>query len=161
MRIRIIGRGGQGVVLASVILGRAAAMYDGKHVVQTQSSRSAAARGGLVRADIVIQDRPVIDITFEEPDILVLLSESPFKYEKCKVMADSSLNIQNAISKPFMSTAYKLGDLRVANMVVLGFLAKLGIVSLDGLKKCIDDVMPEKIRQINKKAVDKGFQLPC
>jgi 2-oxoglutarate ferredoxin oxidoreductase subunit gamma len=159
MRIRIIGRGGQGIVLASVILGRAAAVYDGKHVVQTQSSRSAAARGGLVRADVVIQEKPVIDITFEEPDMLVLLSESPFKYEGCKVIADSLLNVEDAISKSFTSTAYKLGNLRVANMVVLGFLAKLGIVSLDALKKSIDDLMPERTRQINKKAIDKGFQL--
>ncbi|MFQ6081713.1 MAG: 2-oxoacid:acceptor oxidoreductase family protein, partial [Candidatus Bathyarchaeia archaeon] len=33
---RISGLGGQGVVLAGVILGRAA-VYDGKHAVQTQS----------------------------------------------------------------------------------------------------------------------------
>ena len=35
--IRIAGLGGQGVVLAGVLLGTAAAVYDKKHVVQTQS----------------------------------------------------------------------------------------------------------------------------
>ena len=35
--VLIGGFGGQGVILASVILGRAAAVYEGLHAVQTQA----------------------------------------------------------------------------------------------------------------------------
>ena len=34
--VRLSGFGGQGIMLAAVILGRAAVMYDGKYAVQTQ-----------------------------------------------------------------------------------------------------------------------------
>ena len=34
--VRFSGYGGQGIILSSVILGRAAALYDGKYAVQTQ-----------------------------------------------------------------------------------------------------------------------------
>ena len=43
--VRIAGFGGQGVVLAGVLLGTAAVLHDSKHAVQTQTY-GAAARGG-------------------------------------------------------------------------------------------------------------------
>lgn len=45
--IRLSGFGGQGIILAGVILGRAAALYDNKEAVQTQSY-GPEARGGQV-----------------------------------------------------------------------------------------------------------------
>ena len=35
--IRLAGTGGQGLILAGIILAEAAAIYDGKNAVQTQS----------------------------------------------------------------------------------------------------------------------------
>ncbi len=52
--IRITGLGGQGVVLAGKILGRAA-VYDEKHVVQTQSY-GAEARGSAAKSEVIIAD---------------------------------------------------------------------------------------------------------
>ncbi|MCJ7469430.1 2-oxoacid:acceptor oxidoreductase family protein, partial [Candidatus Bathyarchaeota archaeon] len=54
IEIRISGLGGQGIVLAGQILGKAAA-YDGKNVVQTQSYGSEA-RGSAAKSEIVISD---------------------------------------------------------------------------------------------------------
>lgn len=166
MKIRIMGTGGQGVVLASVILGRAA-IYDKKNAVQTQEYGSAA-RGGPAKADVIIDDKPIIDITFEEPDVLILLSKESLAIiksltkslsKKCKVIADSSLNARNAISRPFIAAAYGLGSPLSANIIVLGFLSKLGIASLKALEKSINELLPEKDISINKKALHKGFEL--
>ncbi len=161
MKIRMIGSGGQGTVLASIILGRAAAIHDNKYAVQTQASMSASVRGGLVKTDVIIDDKPIIDVTFDEPDIFLLLSKTgkQIEYKKCRLIVDSSMDVQGAEKKPFISTAFKLGDSRTANMVMLGFLSKLGVVSTDALKKCVDETMAEKIREINKKAIDEGTRL--
>ena len=43
--LRLAGLGGQGIVLAGLIIAEAAGIYDGKHVAETQAY-GAAARGG-------------------------------------------------------------------------------------------------------------------
>jgi 2-oxoglutarate ferredoxin oxidoreductase subunit gamma len=53
--IRLSGSGGQGLVLAGVILAEALGVYEGKNVTQTQSY-GPEARGGASRSDIVISD---------------------------------------------------------------------------------------------------------
>ena len=53
--IRLSGTGGQGLVLAGIILAEAVGIYEGKNVVQTVSY-GPAARGGTSRADVVVSD---------------------------------------------------------------------------------------------------------
>ncbi len=56
--IRFAGYGGQGVILAAVILAEAAGLYENKEVAQTQSY-GPEARGGAARADVVISDNAI------------------------------------------------------------------------------------------------------
>ena len=56
--IRLTGTGGQGLVLAGIILAEAAGIYEGKYVVQTVSY-GPSARGGTSRADVVISDEEI------------------------------------------------------------------------------------------------------
>ena len=70
---RISGLGGQGVVLAGQILGRAA-VYDGKKVVQTQSY-GAEARGSAAKSEVIISDERISFPMVRECDILVVLSQ--------------------------------------------------------------------------------------
>ncbi len=72
--IRIAGFGGQGVVLAGVLLGSAAAIYDQKSVIQTQSY-GAEARGGAARSEVIIAESPIIYPVVLEPDIFVAMSQ--------------------------------------------------------------------------------------
>ena len=44
IEIRLAGEGGQGMILAGIILAEAAAIYDGKNAVQTQSYGPEVAR---------------------------------------------------------------------------------------------------------------------
>ena len=75
--IRICGFGGQGIVLAGVILGKAASVYSEYHAVQTQSY-GPEARGGASRSEIVISDAPVGFPGVMEADVLVALSQPAF-----------------------------------------------------------------------------------
>ena len=56
--MRLSGSGGQGLVLAGLILAEASGIYEGKHVVQTVSY-GPAARGGTSRADVVVSDQDI------------------------------------------------------------------------------------------------------
>jgi 2-oxoglutarate ferredoxin oxidoreductase subunit gamma len=53
--VRLAGFGGQGIVLAGYIVGKAAALYDGKDAVFSQSY-GPEARGGACAAEVVIDD---------------------------------------------------------------------------------------------------------
>ena len=56
--IRFSGLGGQGIITAAVLLGRAAALYGGKHVVQTQSY-GPEARGGASASAVILCDEAI------------------------------------------------------------------------------------------------------
>ncbi len=50
--IRIAGFGGQGIILAGIVIGKAAALHDGIHAVQTQSY-GPEARGGASKQKLL------------------------------------------------------------------------------------------------------------
>jgi 2-oxoglutarate ferredoxin oxidoreductase subunit gamma len=72
--IRLSGTGGQGLVLAGIILAEAAGIYGGKHVVQTVSY-GPAARGGTSRADVVVSDREIDYPKAIALDLLLAMSQ--------------------------------------------------------------------------------------
>src|SRR5208337_5688777 len=65
--------GGQGVVLASVILGRAA-ILDGKYATQTASFGSES-RGGECRAEVIISKNPIAYPLVDKVQTLVVMSQ--------------------------------------------------------------------------------------
>ena len=71
--IRIAGFGGQGVILAGIIIGKAASLFDNINAVQTQSY-GPEARGGASRCEVVISDEDIDYPKVENPDILVAMS---------------------------------------------------------------------------------------
>ena len=78
--IRIGGFGGQGVILAGIILGKAASIFDKNEAVQTQSY-GPEARGGASKCEVVISDTEVDYPKVQSPDILVAMSnEALMKY---------------------------------------------------------------------------------
>ena len=73
--IRLAGSGGQGLVLAGVILAEAAGIYDGKFVCQTQSY-GPAARGGASKAEVVISDAEIDYPKAIRPDVLLAMNQT-------------------------------------------------------------------------------------
>ena len=167
--IRIAGFGGQGVVLAGVLLGTAAAVSDGRRAVQTQSY-GAAARGGGARSEVVISDDPVI---YPHPDIMVAMSEEAMKKYGADMRPGALLFIDSDLVKgairndvrrvglPVSNLAtQELGRTIVANLVMLGVVvAKTGIVSISGMEAAIRENVPPKTIDLNLKAFRKGLEL--
>src|SRR3970040_57891 len=87
--VRLAGFGGQGIILSGYILGKVAALYDGKDAVFSQSY-GPEARGGACAAEVVIDDDKVDYPVLARPNILVLMSqEAAVKYSAD--MADDAI----------------------------------------------------------------------
>jgi len=168
--VRFSGFGGQGIILAAVILGRAAVMYDNKYAVQTQVY-GPEARGGASMSAVIIDDEPVLYPKVTNPDIFVIMSQEGFeKYgiqatSKAVMLVDSSLVHSRPscqyIEVPATREAREtLGRDIVANIVMLGALvAATGVVSREAIEKAILDLVPKGTESLNIKAMKKGFEL--
>ncbi len=72
--LRLAGKGGQGMVLAGQILATAAAVYDGKEAVQSQSY-GPEARGGASKSEVIIANEPIDYPKVISADLLLVMSQ--------------------------------------------------------------------------------------
>jgi len=172
IEIRIAGLGGQGVVLAGKILGKAAVL-DGLFAVQTQSY-GAEARGSAAKSEVIISDKPVWFPFVRKCDFLVALSQETLdKYlkdlkEDGKLVVDS--NYVKKVSENFRQRFYSFPFCKVAkekfrneifaNAIVLGFLARaFHLVGEESLKKAIVNSVPSEYKKENIEAFNLGIKL--
>ncbi|MBQ2050025.1 MAG: 2-oxoacid:acceptor oxidoreductase family protein, partial [Spirochaetales bacterium] len=71
--LRLAGSGGQGVILATVILAEAA-IIAGKHTAQSQAY-GPEARGGSCKAETLISDEPIGFTKVQNPTFLMALTQ--------------------------------------------------------------------------------------
>ena len=169
--ILIGGVGGQGVILAGILLGAAATLYDGKKAVQTQAY-SSEQRGGMARAEVILSDDPITDPQVRRPDILIALAQDAINRHLKKIkpggllVMDSDLILEvkkgnfETLSIPATSIADReIGSVVVANLILLGgLLKKTGILSLDAMEKAIEANVPPKAKELNLKAFRWGLE---
>lgn len=169
VEVRISGLGGQGVVLAGVILGRAA-VYDGRYAVQTQSY-GAEARGSAVKSEVIISDEKINFPKVRKCDILVAMSQSAldthFKdlKENGILLVDGDLvkRVPKIEANVFRIPATKIAETELksriyANVVMLGALTKITrIVSKDIVEKAIADSVPQETKENNLNGFKKGY----
>ena len=75
-QIVLTGTGGQGLILAGIILAEAAVL-DGKQAIQTQSY-GPEARGGASRAEVLISDEAIDYPKVLKADTLLAMSQEAF-----------------------------------------------------------------------------------
>lgn len=169
VEVRISGLGGQGVVLAGVILGRAA-VYDGRYAVQTQSY-GAEARGSAAKSEVIISDEKINFPKVRKCDILVAMSQSAldthFKdlKENGILLVDGDLvkRVPKIEANVFRIPATKIAETELksriyANVVMLGALTKITrIVSKDIVEKAIADSVPQETKENNLNGFKKGY----
>ena len=159
--IRVAGSGGQGVILAAVILGEAAALRtEGLNSVQSQAY-GPEARGGASKSEVVY-DRDEIDYPkAAHPNLQVILTQKAcdtYSHDTAKgatvilddfFVTDPPKLDADIYMLPIVRTAReKLGRELVVNMVALGTAAK--VLEDKGLTK------PEAIKDANLARVPKG-----
>lgn len=169
--IRLSGSGGQGLILAGIILARAA-VIDKHKVTQTQSY-GPESRGGYSRADVIISDR---EIYFPEATnfncLLALTQEACDKYlfdlrDTGILVIDTTfvknlaLAADNTYELPFTEIAQEqLGSAISTNVLSLAFLVKVtGIVSESALETSLRESVKPAFVDLNIKAMKLGFKL--
>ena len=167
----IAGVGGQGSILAGVILGTAAVTYDAKYAVQTQSY-SAQQRGGFAAAWVVISDEPVVFPRVTRPDVLVAQAQDSINRFARTLKADGVLivdsdmvptapeNVERVFKVPATSIARnRLKAPVTMNMVMLGALCEVtGVLRPEALEKAIHDTVPKGKEQLNLDAFHLGME---
>ncbi len=171
LNIMISGTGGQGIVAAGSFLSHA--LFAAGYEVMFSRSYGAEARGGSCKAVIMVSDEPINDLQFEESDVLMCLSYPayvkylPMARKGSLVLVDSQVYERagsprgdvKVVSVPARELALSLGDQIVANMVLLGALARLSdVVSLQLLSEAVDSHMRESMREINQRALRLGYE---
>jgi len=170
-QIRLSGTGGQGLILAGIIIADAA-IRDGKTSIQSQSY-GPEARGGASQAEVIISDDEIDYPHVTHPDVLLVMSQEacdkfvPGLKRGGMIIADSTYvyNLPEIDGKiyrlPISSTAReKLGREMVANVVALSAMVRLtGVVSREALKEALLSRIPKGTEDLNVKALELGWQL--
>lgn len=167
--VRLSGFGGQGIVLAGLIVGKAAAIFDGLNATFTQAY-GPEARGGSCSAQVVITDEAGAYPYVSSPSVVVAMSQEAYtKYaagvdEEVQVIIDEGLvkptkeQEKRVLRVPATQIAQELGRSAVANIVMLGFLAAVSdIVSVESMKKSVLDSVPKGTEELNSTAFDRGY----
>ena len=171
-QLRLAGTGGQGQILAGIILADAAVTYDGKYAAQSQSY-GPESRGGASRADVVISDEPVDYPKVIEADLLLCMSQEAYaKYAKDTtdegiILVDSTLvgsygdEDPRIVARPITGVARdELGRTIVANIVALGLIVELtNTVSTEAVRKAVMARVPPGTQEVNLRAFERGRTL--
>lgn len=172
--VRLSGAGGQGLILAGIILAEAVGIFDGKNVTQTQSY-GPEARGGASKSDVVISGEEIDYPKAEELDVLLALTQESYETykgnlkpggllivdsDRVKLGDDVGKNVK-VFAAPMSKVAREqIGRELVTNIVSLGVIAELtSIVTQKSLEKAVLQKVPRGTEDLNKKALTAGYTL--
>ncbi len=167
--IRICGFGGQGVILAGFIIGKAASVFMNYNAVQSQSY-GPEARGGAARSEIIVSDEK---IGYPRPlgvDCFVAMSQESFDTyrgdvtDDTVIIVDPDLVKKHNIGKPLykihaQKIAEELGNKIVTNIVMVGaFTSIFKLLEFDAMKESVIDSVPKRFTELNIKAFERGLE---
>lgn len=170
-QVILCGLGGQGIVLAGAILSRAA-FNDGKWVSNTDSY-GAAARGGACRSEVVISERPIVFPYVIAADTLIAMYQTAYDRYSGLVKPGEGAVIydERFIPKEIKGLKYvgipatrtaieEFNNGMAANVIILSAAVEItDLVSRKGLESAIEEIIPERLRELNLKAMNIGFRL--
>jgi 2-oxoglutarate ferredoxin oxidoreductase subunit gamma len=167
--VRLAGLGGQGLILAGIILAEAAGIYEGKEVVQTQAY-GAEARGGFSRSDVVISDEQILYPKASSLDFLLAMSQSAYEENLPSLKKGGVLLIDTAyVSEVSGHNIYAIPFSRiarntfsrenVANIIALGAITQIfPVISQESMEKAVLNRVPKRFIEMNKKAFQEGVK---
>lgn len=172
--IIIAGFGGQGVVSSGIMVAHAG-LLEGKNVTFFPSY-GAEMRGGTANCSVVVSTEPIASPVVTEPDIVIIMNEPSLAKFEPKVKPGGMLFYNKTLiqSQPKRTDitivpieankiAEELGQGRIANMVMLGSVArKTGLLKLESLyqaqRKSFTKAKEEQLK-LNEKALERGYSL--
>ncbi len=171
VQVRLCGFGGQGIVLAGDLLGRAAAR--GGYWVAGSSSYGAQARGSACRSEVVLGREPVVFPHVTRADLLVAFSQEAYERFLPEVAPGGMVVFDRPrveprpvrapahVGVPATATAVsRLGSPQPANVVMLAAVVALtGLVDPGDLRAALEEALPPRLLPVNREAVDLGLAL--
>lgn len=170
VEIRLGGFGGQGIILAASILGRALTVHGNRNAVMSESY-GPESRGGACMAEIVIADGEIAYPRVVAPDVLVLMSQQAYDKYAADRPGGSVLIVDedlvdlgdnappDVLRAPATRLAEEIGRRIVANIAMLGFLVgATGIVDIGMLRDAVAASVPPSSKGLNLTAVDVGYE---
>ena len=170
--IRLSGFGGQGIITAGHILGKAAALFDQRHVTLIKSY-GPESRGGACSGQVIISDEEIDYPRLTAPELLVAMSQEAYTKYVGELASGGLLLIDADLVevshdrcdirvRSIPATRFAEGELGrriVANIVMLGFVAaNTDAVSLDGLRNAVLSSVPKGTEELNASAFDRGHE---
>ena len=167
--IRMTGFGGQGVILAAHIIGRACAVGAGQHATMIQSF-GPEARGSACSATLAVSDREVLYPYIERPDIFVVMSAEGYEKHIDELKDDGTLIYERDLVTPEPKPgqrAFGVSSTRIAeeqgraivqNMVMVGFFAAAtGLSPREATREAVGASVPAGTEELNLRAFDAGW----
>ncbi len=168
--IKIGGLGGQGVIMAGMIIGRGASIFDTKHATLTQAF-GPEARGSACSAQIIVSEEPIEYPYAHRPDLLVVMSQEAYTRFVPEMAPEGTLIYESELVHPrVLSTeiaqygipatriAEDLGRRLVSNIVMVGFIAAVAdVVESGALRKSVEASVPKGTESLNLSAFDRGY----
>jgi 2-oxoglutarate ferredoxin oxidoreductase subunit gamma len=170
--IRICGLGGQGVIMAGMIIGKAASIFEDRFATLVQSF-GPEARGSECSAQVMVADESIAFPYIRNSDVFVALSQSAYDkfvgelkpgafliYESEMVSPDERLpeGVKKFGVPGTRIAEEEFGRRIVFNMVMLGFFtATTELVDADAMRKAVADSVPEGTEALNLKAFERGY----
>lgn len=169
--IRFSGFGGQGIVLASIIIAKGAVLQEGWSAVQTQSY-GPESRGGACKSDVIVSDKEIGYPLIEKADVLIALSQEALEKYICFTEKDSLVIIDPVFIKevpkvdhvkiieiPAAKLADEIGNRLAANIVILGALISLtSVISAKSLETSIRENTPSSSHESNLCGMVAGIE---
>jgi len=171
IEVRFGGFGGQGIILAGFLLGKAYSIYDEKNAVFTQSY-GPEARGGACSAGVLLSTERVDYPKVQNPDVLIVMSQEAYTtyigtlreggtliYDEdlVKIEPDDEKRFR-VFPVPATRIAEDVGKRIVANVVMLGAFAKItGLVSKEAMVESIKTSVKPDFVELNLRALEEGY----
>lgn len=170
VEIKIGGFGGQGVILAGMIIGKAASIYDNKFATLIQSF-GPEARGSACSAQLIISDNKILYPYVTKPEILMVMSQEAFTKFYPEMSETGTLIVEEDLVKPnnlkpgiklygipATRFAEELGRRLILNIVMVGYFAAVTkLISADAFRKAVADSVPRGTESLNLQAFEKGY----
>ena len=167
--IRITGFGGQGVVLAGHIIGKACAIHAGMNATMIQSF-GPEARGSACSATLVVSEKEILYPYIHRPDIFVVMSAEGYEKYREELQDDGLLIYEQDLVKPTCSASQRafgipstriaesLGRSIVQNIVMVGFFSAVAdLVPTDAMREAVRLSVPAGTEDLNLRAFDSGL----
>lgn len=174
LEFQLAGFGGQGIMVMGQVMCYAG-LDEGKHV-SWFPSYGAEMRGGTANCAVVVSDEEIGSPVIGRPDVVVVMNNpSLLKFESSVkpggyLFVNSTLvdrkptrNDIKIVYVPANEVAMKLGNAKVANMVMLGaMLEKTKTVDPQSVKDALKEHLParnQKYLPVNYACLDEGAKI--